>query len=390
LSSGIFLLQKDGSLTEMGLKDYDSEDVLQSLLAKYPNLLAGDQIDEINPRKWILVSREISIPDEDTEGRWSLDHLFLDQDGVPTLIEVKRSSDTRIRREVVGQMLDYAANAAAYWDAEKIQTHYETNCENNGLSPEQVWMEKLKLEESYDEYWAKVSQNLETGKLRMIFVADEIPFELKRIVEFLNEQMRPAEVLALEIKQYTSEQHKTLIPRIYGQTSKTQTKKKGGRQPTRQWDETTLLEEVEKRHGSKALEVAKSILDWADKQNLKVWFGRGALVGNLLPILELPYSAQKGGKLWFSFFGLLTNGNVQLQFAVIKNRPIYDDLQKRKQLYANIAQSLNVTLPEGGYDKYPSFALPTLYDEAKLNHFLGIWDNYITEIRKNLSNEKTP
>jgi hypothetical protein len=29
---------------------------------------------------------------------------------VPTLLEVKRSSDTRIRREVVGQMLDYAAN----------------------------------------------------------------------------------------------------------------------------------------------------------------------------------------------------------------------------------------------------------------------------------------
>ena len=28
----------------------------------------------------------------------------------PTLVEVKRSSDTRIRREVVGQMLDYAAN----------------------------------------------------------------------------------------------------------------------------------------------------------------------------------------------------------------------------------------------------------------------------------------
>ena len=30
---------------------------------------------------------------------------------MPTLVEVKRSSDTRIRREVVGQMLHYAANA---------------------------------------------------------------------------------------------------------------------------------------------------------------------------------------------------------------------------------------------------------------------------------------
>jgi hypothetical protein len=31
----------------------------------------------------------------------------LDQDAVPTLVEVKRSSDTRIRREVMGQMSDY-------------------------------------------------------------------------------------------------------------------------------------------------------------------------------------------------------------------------------------------------------------------------------------------
>src|SRR4051794_12230288 len=38
--------------------------------------------------------------------RWSLDHLFVDQEGVPTLVEVKRSSDTRARREVVAQMLD--------------------------------------------------------------------------------------------------------------------------------------------------------------------------------------------------------------------------------------------------------------------------------------------
>jgi hypothetical protein len=34
----------------------------------------------------------------------------VDEAGVPTLVEVKRSSDTRARREVVARMLDYAAN----------------------------------------------------------------------------------------------------------------------------------------------------------------------------------------------------------------------------------------------------------------------------------------
>jgi len=54
----------------------------------------------------------MGVPSIDGGGdRWSADHLFLDQDAIPTFVEVKRSTDTRIRREVVGQMLDYAANA---------------------------------------------------------------------------------------------------------------------------------------------------------------------------------------------------------------------------------------------------------------------------------------
>ena len=45
-----------------------------------------------------------------------------------------------------------------------------------------------------------------------MFVADEIPVELRRIVEFMNGQMDPAEVLAVEIKQYVGGNLKTLVP----------------------------------------------------------------------------------------------------------------------------------------------------------------------------------
>src|SRR5262249_20940385 len=103
MNGGIFLIQSGGGLVEMKEQPYDTEPVLLELLAKYPNLLAGDQMDGAAPRRWLLVSREMGVPSEEEGGdRWSLDHLFLDQDAIPTLIEVKRSSDTRIRREVVG------------------------------------------------------------------------------------------------------------------------------------------------------------------------------------------------------------------------------------------------------------------------------------------------
>ncbi len=117
LGSGlIYLIQDGGQLVEMAGQPYDSENLLQELLATHPNVLAGEQINSAAPRRWLLISRELGLAsEEDGPARWSVDHLFLDQDAIPTLVEVKRSSDTRIRREVVGQMLDYAANAVIHW-----------------------------------------------------------------------------------------------------------------------------------------------------------------------------------------------------------------------------------------------------------------------------------
>ncbi|HKI05865.1 MAG TPA: hypothetical protein VKK31_28045 [Thermoanaerobaculia bacterium] len=80
----------------------------------------------------------MGIPDQEQGGsRWALDHLFLDQDGVPTLIEVKRGRDPRTRREVVGQMLDYAANSVLYWTADALQGWLAKRYEREGLDPEQ-------------------------------------------------------------------------------------------------------------------------------------------------------------------------------------------------------------------------------------------------------------
>ena len=136
MGDGIFLLQ-DGGLTELASRSFDTEDIFQDLLASHPELLAGGQINGDTPRRWLLVRREMGIPDTlDGTGRWSIDHLFLDQDGVPTLVEVKRSSDTRIRRELVGQMLDYAANAVVYWPVEEIRGRFTSRCEAEGMDPD--------------------------------------------------------------------------------------------------------------------------------------------------------------------------------------------------------------------------------------------------------------
>lgn len=55
----------------------------------------------------------------------------------------------------------------------------------------------------------------------MLFVADELPRELRRRIEFLNQQMVSVEVLGVEIRQYVRPDVKVLVPRLVGQTELT-------------------------------------------------------------------------------------------------------------------------------------------------------------------------
>jgi hypothetical protein len=183
LSAAIYLLRDDGTLIAMASQPYDSERLLQRLLAEHTHLLGGEQMDLEAPRRWLLVSRELAVPtDEGGEGRWAVDHLFLDQDGVPTIVEVKRYSDSRIRREVVGQMLDYAANAVVYWPVEDIRARYELGQADS----DQRLAELLGEDADSEAFWQQVKTNLQAGRIRLVFVADRIPPELRRVVEFLN------------------------------------------------------------------------------------------------------------------------------------------------------------------------------------------------------------
>ncbi len=221
-NSKIFLVAGDDtdSLTQMTETTYVTEDVLQSFLARYPDLLPGDQINPDDPRRWLLVTREMGVPGDETEtGRWSLDHLFLDQEGIPTFIECKRSTDTRARREVVAQMLDYAANGIEYWKIEGLrQAAMDTH--GDALNDKIAVLIETDSEEAVEKYWKSVERNLHAHVIRLIFVADDLPKELRRLIEFLNEQMSDVEVLGVEIKQYAQSDSKqtALVPRVVGAT----------------------------------------------------------------------------------------------------------------------------------------------------------------------------
>ena len=370
----MFVIKDDNKLVEMEEQQYESEDLLQTLLEDYPSLLAGKQIDPETPRRWLLISREAGIPDKEKGGgRWSVDHLFIDQEGIPTLVEVKRSTDTRIRREVIGQLLEYAANAVVYWPIDTLKEMFETTCEKDKKDPDVSLSEFIGSEIGTDEFWKVVESNLQSGKVRLLFVADKIPTELQRIVEFLNVQMTPAEVLAVEIKQYVGDELKTLVPRVIGQTVEAQDKK-GPKSPGKQWDEASFMERLD----DKEKETTKKILDWSKDKGMSIWWGKGAKDGSFIPTVTkegieyYPIAVRTGYK----------NPHIQVQFEPLSKRPPFDDDKVRLKLLDQLNKVDGINLPKEGIAKYPSFHLRVLNEKSRLTKFLEALDWFIDRVKQ--------
>ncbi|MFM9267107.1 hypothetical protein [Tychonema sp. BBK16] len=380
MAGGIYLIQDDDRLVEMMEQPYDSEDQLQDLLVTYPNLIAGDQIDRATARKWLLISREVATPsDEETPVQWSLDHLFLDQDAIPTLVDVRRTPNANIRQKVVGQSIDYAANVVVYWSIDSIIALFEANCRDRGRDPEQIFEDFLGEDANEDEFWQKVKTNLQAGKIRLVFVADEISAELRRVVEFLNQQMDPVEVFALEIKQYVSEDGlRTLVPRVIGQTAEAQQKKSSAMRERRRWDESSFFVEINTRRGAEEAQMAREIYLWANNQEpeVQIHWGTGDIYGGFA--VQLP---QKGRKP-YQLFTVDIAGRIEISAHNYGSQPPFSSEENWLEL-RNKLSSIGLSLPtEPGERRSPSLALFTLQDESAKNQVMETFDWLIKEIKR--------
>jgi len=373
MDSCIFLLDEKDQLVKLSQAYYDSESLLQDLLEKYSELLVGEQIDQNEPRRWLHIDRELGVPASELKGdRWSLDHLFLDQDAIPTLIEIKRSTDTRIRREVIGQLLEYAANASFYWSVDKIKTCFENKCAQKNENADSLLAQFLEDRTSPEEYWQQVKTNLQAGRLRLIFVADAIPNELKTIVEFLNSQMEFTEVLALEIQQYKGEGLKTLVPRLIGQTAAAQQKKTTS---GKRWDEASFMEEFERRNGVRKRHTAQKLLEWSKQYFTKIFYGKGLRSGSYVPVYEIENHD-------YYPFAVYTYGRIEIYFQWYITRPPFDNENNRLELMSRLNNIKNITLKQTDITRRPSIDLAVLETDESFKQFCDTYSWFIDKIKE--------
>lgn len=251
---------------------------------------------------------------------------------------------------------------------------FETTCSKLCVDPYDKITELVGTDMEEEEFWEAVRTNLKIGKIRLLFVADIISSELQRIVEFLNGQMEPAEVLAVEIKQYVGEKLKTLVPRVVGQTIESKDKKRPP-QSTKQWDEVRFME----RLNDKERLAAKRILDWSISNGFRIWWGKGAKDGSFIPIYDhdgkdfFPIAVRTG----------YTNPHIQLQFDRLSKREPFVQEFARMELLKRLNEIDGVAIPKDSITKYPSFPLNLLKGEAEIEKFIDVMDWFVNRVKQN-------
>ena len=273
-------------------------------------------------RPLLLITREQGVPDQiDGSHRFSLDNLFVTRSAVPVLVEVKRATDTRLRREVVGQLLDYAANGTAYWSPGSLEAEFRKQA---GEAADETLREFLSDDDLADggaDFWQQVDANLEAGRVRLVVAADVIPRELARVVEFLNEQMR-ATVLAVELTYYEDEGGlRTLVPKVIGETERAQAGK-----PAKTAVPTTILEWVEMvrtKYPDSSTEHLDAFISAVESR------GGQARVTTTGGSICAAFRNREGRELYpFIFYSDSGGGRVYVYFQHLKNHePFSEDLR---------------------------------------------------------------
>jgi hypothetical protein len=207
----------------------------------------------------------------------------------------------------------------------------------------------------------------------MVFVADVIPPELRRIVEFLNGQMDPAEVLALEVKQYVGSGLRSLVPRVLGRTEQAQQKKAPAGEG-RKWDEAAFFEQLGSRFPPEDVTVARRLLEWSLERGARIWHGNGIKHGSLVPSFmhrEVPHYV----------FTLWTYGSVEMQLQSLRTRPPFDRPELREELRRRLNEIPGVSIPEERMTKRPPIPYALLRDAAAMARFVDAADWTVRTIR---------
>lgn len=190
---------------------YEGEQDLQKLLLSAPGVLSATQYGP----EFVLAVREFGLP-----GSGATDLVGLAADGSILIAECKLAKNAQIKREVIGQILEYAAYL---WrmPVEEFASRFEGRLGGNMLTAIRERAEAQAtqpLEWTDEAFIERLSATLDAGNFVLVIVVDEPNDELSQTIKYINDKGRRNGFLlyALQLLKFVSGGTEVLMPQLHG------------------------------------------------------------------------------------------------------------------------------------------------------------------------------
>lgn len=216
---------RTGVLTvDLNEGELSKESKLQALLFENPSLLNVNPQDRFDPI--IPVCRELSI--RGASSTVYLDIFAVRASGRPVLVECKLWRNPQARREVVGQILEYAVLIKGQ-SADELESRIRQSTKAGDFSLYNCVASSGNVPTSENEFYDALADHLLQGSFDLILAGDGIRSDVKAIARFLENQTtqirsincleasvfrvgKDTAVITRPSIEFVSERFKTLVP----------------------------------------------------------------------------------------------------------------------------------------------------------------------------------
>lgn len=355
------LIQDEHGVRELE-EGYASEEELQVFLREHSELIPVDDI-ELGTPPLLCIGWEVSV------ASGSEDLLYVDETGLLTIVETKLRKNPEARREVVGQILEYGAQASAWSPddievkAQKFLSSAECPQEYRGLTLEQAMRYFLegtgspaREAFSYENFLNLASGNLERGHIRLVIAIDEPPDPLLRIVEFVNRFSERFEMYLIQLKRFhdSATGQNIFVPALFGRVARK-------RPPGRQWDKESFFEDVERKRSGEETEAVRQLYELA-KAKGRVQWGTATTGGSFL------FQVAKERR-WSTVFNIHANQGLWISFGSLRRGGVAQETLQEFRARLNTG---GVAVAENAVEsEWYAIGFPVLAEDRSLEVFKG-------------------
>ncbi len=360
------MIRRDSAWEELERSAYLSEDQLQKALAEADNLVPGDAS---KAEEAVVFCREFPT----TSG--PIDLVGIGTGGSVTVMECKLARNRQVKREVVGQVLDYAAHL---WGTE-ADSFLDRFTQLTGEDPFERLRARVAAPSEWDESHARseVARRLESGQFRLLIAVDEIDIGLRRIIQYVNTRSTRDQIrlVAMQFPLYRSQGAEVVVTETYGDEltgAPSQPISTGARWTTEQYRDAFS-------GNAPLVTLHDRFVEWAGAADVRVVYGRGSVAPSV------SFQLWTDSTTWYPLFVLWPErgGRLEIPLHVLTSdsRPATHDLVDG--LIGRLNEIEGINLPDRATGTKAILATE-VFTAPTMTSFLAPFDWLVAEVRRSL------